>query len=118
VFRSDLFRFASQGIRTTRACGAWLALDHGGRSQSEAVKLHCWKGSLLQVHDASTESKIHFDEPVKSLLLVKGRAVWSIWPEATVYEAIDRMSEIHIGALVVVSAEKLVGIISEARLCT
>ena len=67
----------------------------------------------MQVHDAFTESKIRFDEPVKSLLLEKGRAVWSISPEATVYEAIDRMSEIHIGALVVVSAEKLVGIISE-----
>ena len=67
----------------------------------------------MQVRDAFTESKIHFDEPVKSLLLEKGRTVWSISPEATVYEAIDRMSEIHIGALVVVSAEKLVGIISE-----
>jgi len=48
-----------------------------------------------------------------SLLGQKGRAVWSISPEATVYEAIERMSELNIGALVVITAEKLVGIISE-----
>jgi CBS domain-containing protein len=66
----------------------------------------------MQVRDAP-ESKIHFDEPITSLLSQKGRAVWSILPEATVYEAIERMSEINIGALVVISAEKLVGIVSE-----
>lgn len=66
----------------------------------------------MQVSDAS-ESKIHFDEPITSLLIQKGRAVWSISPEATMYEAIERMSEINIGALVVISAEKLVGIVSE-----
>jgi len=67
----------------------------------------------MQVRDAFSESKIHFDEPITSLLSQKGRAVWSISPEATVYEAIERMSELNIGALVVISAEKLVGIISE-----
>jgi CBS domain-containing protein len=67
----------------------------------------------MQVRDAFLESSIHFDEPVKSLLRQKGRAVWSISPEATVYEAIERMSENHIGALVVLSAERLDGIISE-----
>src|SRR5712692_6112535 len=68
---------------------------------------------VMQVRDAFLESNIHFDEPVKSLLRQKGRAVWSISPEATVYEAIERISENHIGALVVLSAERLVGIISE-----
>jgi CBS domain-containing protein len=67
----------------------------------------------MQVRDAFSESKIRFDEPVTSLLSQKGRAVWSISPESTVYEAIERMSENNIGALVVLSAEKLVGIISE-----
>src|ERR1700687_678104 len=66
----------------------------------------------MQVRDVP-ESKIHFDEPITSLLSQKGCAVWSISPEATVYEAIERMSELNIGALVVISAEKLVGIISE-----
>jgi CBS domain-containing protein len=67
----------------------------------------------MQVRDAFPESKIHFDEPVKSLLDQKDRAVWSIAPEATVYEAIERMSERHIGALVVLSGGELVGIIAE-----
>ena len=66
----------------------------------------------MQVRDVP-ESKIHFDEPITALLSQKGRAVWSISPEATVYEAIERMSEINIGALVVITAEKLVGIVSE-----
>jgi signal-transduction protein with cAMP-binding, CBS, and nucleotidyltransferase domain len=65
----------------------------------------------MQVRD-EPESKIHFDEPITALLNQKGR-VWSIPPEATVYEAIERMSEINIGALVVITAEKLVGIVSE-----
>ncbi len=68
----------------------------------------------MQVRDALSESKIRFDEPLSSLLSQKGRTVWSISPEATVYEAIERMSENNIGALVVLnSKEKLVGIISE-----
>ena len=67
----------------------------------------------MQVRDVFLESNIHFDEPVKSLLRQKDRAVWSISPEATVYEAIERMAENHIGALVVLSAERLNGIISE-----
>ena len=67
----------------------------------------------MQARHAFPESSIHFGEPVKSLLRQKGRAVWSISPEATVYEAIERMSENHIGALVVLSAERLDGIISE-----
>ena len=67
----------------------------------------------MQVSDALLESNIHFDEPVKSLLRQKDRAVWSISPEANVYEAIERMAENHIGALVVLSAGRLNGIISE-----
>jgi CBS domain-containing protein len=59
------------------------------------------------------EITVRLEEPVKCLLREKGRAVWSISPEDTVYEAIDRMAKNHIGALVVLSAEKLDGIISE-----
>jgi len=62
---------------------------------------------------ASAEIKIHLDDPVSSLLSVKGYGVWSITPEATVYEAIERMAEKKIGALVVLAEGQLVGIISE-----
>ena len=47
------------------------------------------------------------------LLNDKGRDVWSIAPDATVYEAIELISQKGIGALVVMEGERLVGIISE-----
>jgi CBS domain-containing protein len=48
-----------------------------------------------------------------SLLQFKGRQVWSIAPTATVYEAIEQMSEKSVGALLVLSEGRLAGIISE-----
>ncbi len=50
---------------------------------------------------------------ISEILSFKGNAVWSISPEATVYEAIQLMSEKNVGALLVIEKEKLVGIISE-----
>ena len=52
-------------------------------------------------------------ETVASILKKKGDAVWSVEPTATVYEAIAMMAEKSVGALLVVSDGKLVGIISE-----
>nr|WP_281382088.1 CBS domain-containing protein [Prosthecobacter vanneervenii] len=43
----------------------------------------------------------------------KGRDIWTISPKATVYQAIQMMSEKNIGALPVVEGNRLVGIISE-----
>jgi CBS domain-containing protein len=67
----------------------------------------------MKSSDAGGESRIHLEEPVKSVLDQTARTVFSISPEANVYEAIERMSEEHIGALVVLSGGRLVGIISE-----
>jgi CBS domain-containing protein len=50
---------------------------------------------------------------VAHLLRTKGHAVWSIPPDASVYEAIKLMADKEVGALLVVEAQKLVGIISE-----
>ena len=47
------------------------------------------------------------------LLIDKGRAIWSIHPDATVYEAIEQMAEKSVGALLVMEGEQLVGIVSE-----
>jgi CBS domain-containing protein len=52
-------------------------------------------------------------ETVASILKKKGDAIWSVEPTATVYEAIAMMAEKSVGALLVVSDCKLVGIISE-----
>ena len=52
-------------------------------------------------------------ETVHSILKRKGSAVWSIHPDATVYEAIRMMDEKGAGALVVVEAHSIAGLISE-----
>ena len=50
---------------------------------------------------------------VNSILARKGSDVWSIPPDATVFEAIQLMAEKNVGALPVVQNGQLVGIISE-----
>ena len=50
---------------------------------------------------------------VKQILATKGEQLWSITPDKSVYEALRVMGEKEIGALTVVEAGKLVGIISE-----
>jgi signal-transduction protein with cAMP-binding, CBS, and nucleotidyltransferase domain len=61
----------------------------------------------------SAAARLDLREPVKSLLRQKNGPVWSISPEATVFEAIESMSEKRIGALVVLSAGKPTGIVTE-----
>ena len=50
---------------------------------------------------------------VGSLLALKDSALWSISPNATVFEAIQLMADKSVGALPVVDNSRLVGIISE-----
>jgi CBS domain-containing protein len=47
------------------------------------------------------------------ILARKGSAVWSISPDATVFEAIRLMADKNVGALPVVDNSRLIGIISE-----
>ena len=50
---------------------------------------------------------------VRDMLEVKGHDVWSISPNASVYEALKRMADKDVGALAVLEENKLVGILSE-----
>ncbi len=50
---------------------------------------------------------------VGTILNQKGHQVYSISPDATVFEAIQFMADKNIGALLVTSEEKLLGVISE-----
>jgi CBS domain-containing protein len=50
---------------------------------------------------------------VKNILDKKGYGFWSIDPEATVFEALQRFDEKNIGAILVVKEGKLQGIFSE-----
>jgi len=62
---------------------------------------------------ALSESTIRLDEPVRTLLRNKTRTVWSIDPDASVFEAIEMMSNRQVGALAVLRGEMLLGIVSE-----
>jgi CBS domain-containing protein len=50
---------------------------------------------------------------VKQLLKGKGHDIWSVGPEASVYEAIELMADKEVGALVVMEGDSLVGVLSE-----
>jgi CBS domain-containing protein len=50
---------------------------------------------------------------VGAVLRHKGFEVFSIPPKATVYEAIERMAEKNVGALLVVEDDELIGVLSE-----
>ncbi len=50
---------------------------------------------------------------VRQLLDQKGRNLWSIHPNATVFDAVAKMAEKDIGSLVVMDGEELLGIITE-----
>jgi CBS domain-containing protein len=52
-------------------------------------------------------------DPVECILKNKGSQVYSIPPDVTVYEALEKMADKNVGALVVVDANGLVGIFSE-----
>jgi CBS domain-containing protein len=50
---------------------------------------------------------------VRSILQHKGQEVYSLPPEATVYNALEMMAEKSTGALLVIGQGKLLGVISE-----
>ena len=50
---------------------------------------------------------------VKHILQQKGRTLWTIDPDATVFDALAKMAEKDVGSLVVVDRGKLIGIITE-----
>jgi CBS domain-containing protein len=51
--------------------------------------------------------------PVSSILYQKTSALWSVAPEATVFDAIKLMAEKNIGSLLVMSGCKLIGLFTE-----
>lgn len=50
---------------------------------------------------------------VKQLLKMKSPEVWTIAPNATVFDAIAKMAEKDVGSMVVMDGGKLIGIITE-----
>src|ERR1041384_7667714 len=52
-------------------------------------------------------------DSIRSVLEYKGHDVFTVDPQACVFEALEIMADKHIGALLVMSRGKLVGLISE-----
>lgn len=50
---------------------------------------------------------------VRQILNEKGHSIWSVTPEATVFDAIRQMAERGVGALLVMRDDRLEGVISE-----
>jgi CBS domain-containing protein len=53
------------------------------------------------------------EETIASILRNKGCDIWAVGPDETVYDAIAMMADKGIGALLIISNGKLVGIFSE-----
>lgn len=52
-------------------------------------------------------------DPVSAVLKEKGGRIWTIAPDATVYDALGLMADKGIGALLVMKGAKLAGLLSE-----
>src|SRR2546429_8284146 len=52
-------------------------------------------------------------DTISVILKDKSPQIWSVTPAASVYDAIEMMSEKRVGALLVISDDKLIGVISE-----
>lgn len=50
---------------------------------------------------------------VRHILEIKGHDLWSIGPNASVYDALRMMSDKDVGALIVMENDRMVGILSE-----
>ena len=59
------------------------------------------------------DTDVVLKEPVRSILRDKSGDIWSLEPEATVYDAIALMADKRIGALLVMEKGVLIGILSE-----
>jgi CBS domain-containing protein len=94
----------------------------GGIAPSEEGEAPCSEGAepprALRIPEnrkpvLSRRIEMRLSDSISSLLKQKGREVWSITPDQSVYEAIEKMADKGVGALPVISEGELVGVISE-----
>src|SRR5262245_57637417 len=90
--------YFADSITRTKLCSADTPLCRACRSR------------IMQATGGVTMQLTH---TVRQVLRQKGPEVWSIAPEASVYEALQIMADKGIGALLVMSAGRPVGMLSE-----
>jgi CBS domain-containing protein len=97
-------------------------LYRAGLSRSVEIGIYCRSAKLECRHQgrgflktgARQEVPVKITDPIGLVLKSKGdREVLSITPEQLVYEALEMMAEYDIGALLVLSGNRLAGILSE-----
>ncbi len=72
-----------------------------------------WRELLNSLTERRTEMMNRSLRTVEDILKVKGRHVWSVTPDTTVFEALELMAKHEIGAVVVLEDERVVGVMSE-----
>jgi CBS domain-containing protein len=77
----------------------------------DRIEIANFKSKVVQQHQVL--KSMDLVDTVKSLLKQKGRDIWSVSPEACVYDAVEMMADKQVGALLVISEGRLVGVISE-----
>ena len=72
-------------------------------------------GGILSLRGSvnSAGEEVTVAETIASILKAKGQETWSVAPDTTVYDSIALMARKDIGAVLVISEGKLIGIISE-----
>src|SRR5258708_37840858 len=65
------------------------------------------------LHPSRSEDSMRPADPIRSVLKYKSTTLYSLPPEASVYDAIELMSQKSIGAILVMTSGRLVGFLSE-----
>jgi CBS domain-containing protein len=91
----------------------WFLLPLSGIAQLWIVPSFPEKTSCHSDGSMLTSVAMNPNGTVSEILSHKGTTVWSISPNATVFEAIALMAGKNVGALLVTENDQLVGIISE-----
>src|SRR5262245_37476460 len=72
-----------------------------------------WTPEICSPGTRASEVPMKLVDKVSSILTRKGGQIWSVDPQQSVYEAIEMMADKGVGALLVISQGRLVGVISE-----
>src|SRR5205823_6297220 len=98
----------SAGLRARRVstCRHQRAVPGGRRSGEETSCVQIRRG-------CNSNSAMTPVSTIREILTHKGGTVWTIAPEATVFEAIQMMAEKNIGVVLVTKDNKLAGIVTE-----
>lgn len=112
------WRFSLEDPHTgeRRGYGSFEALIAGLWQEMTGEKQQPFLGLWLQ-SGLATERRAEIMNrslrTVEDILKVKGRQVWSVTPDMTVFEALELMAKHEIGAVVVLEDERIVGMMSE-----